>query len=100
MGLDAEIAVADTATALAAYDGQRSWTGHVLDRLSLAAGLLYTGALDDGVVAANEALDKAAALQSAKVLARLTDISNAARHYTGHPDAEDLRSHIAALTAA
>ncbi len=96
----AEIAVADTATALAAYDGQRSWTGHVLDRLSLAAGLLYTGALDDGVVAANEALDKAAALQSAKVLARLTDISNAARHYTGHPDAEDLRSHIAALTAA
>ncbi len=32
--------------------------------------------------------------------ARLTHISDAARPYTGNLDADDLRSHIATLTAA
>jgi transcriptional regulator with XRE-family HTH domain len=96
----AETGVEETQTAVAAYDGRRPVTGHVLDRLSLAAGLLYTGVLDDGAYVANDILDKAAEIRSTRVRTLLSDISDAAQTYAGNPDADDLRAHIAALTAA
>jgi hypothetical protein len=96
----AEAAVEDAETAIAAYDGRRTWTGHLLDQMSLAAGLLRSGERDRGVRAANQVLDQAVALRSNQIRTQLADISAAARAYAGHPDADDLRSHIAALIAA
>ena len=96
----AETAVADAETALAAYDGRRPWTSVVLARMSLATGQLRVGARDDGLATANSVLEQAVALQSTKALARLADISDATQPYAGHDDADDLRAHIAALTAA
>jgi transcriptional regulator with XRE-family HTH domain len=95
-------AVEEAASATAAYDGWRSRTvtGHVMDRLVLATGLLRAGVPDEGVTAANEVLDAAAALASSRVSVLLADISDAAAPYAGNTGAEDLRSHIAALTAA
>jgi hypothetical protein len=96
----AEAAVEDAETAIAAYDGRRTWTGHLLDQMSLAAGLLRGGERDGGVRAANGVLDQASALRSYQITTHLADISAAARAYAGHPDSDDLRSHIAAMTAA
>jgi len=96
----AETAIEDAETALTPDDGRRALTSDVLARISLATGLLRSGARDAGVAAANDILDKAATLRSTRARARLTDISDAARPYTGNPDADDLRSHIATLTAA
>jgi hypothetical protein len=50
--------------------------------------------------AASQVLDQAVALRSNQITTHLADISAAARAYAGHPDADDLCSHIAALTAA
>jgi transcriptional regulator with XRE-family HTH domain len=97
----AQTAVEDAETAIAAYDGQRHRTGHVVDRISIATGLLRAGERDTGIAAANTALEQATALRSStQVRTLLSDISAAAHHYAGHPDADDLRAHIAALTAA
>jgi transcriptional regulator with XRE-family HTH domain len=96
----AETAVEAAETAIAAYDGQRCRTGHVRDSIPLATGLLQAGERDGGVGAANNVLDQAIALGSPRVLRLLPDVSAAARPYAGHPDADDLRARIAALTAA
>ena len=96
----AEAAIEDAETALTPDDGRRALTSDVLARISLATSLLRSGARDAGVVAANNILDKAVTLRSARARARLTQISAAARAYAGHPDADDLRAHIAAVTAA
>ena len=97
----AETGVKEAGTALAAYDGRRrAVTGHVLDRLSLATGLLRAGARDEGIAAANDILDKATALHSTRARTALTDISDTARAYAGNHDADDLRAHIATVTAA
>jgi hypothetical protein len=93
-------AVDDAERAIAAYDGQRSRTGHVLDMLSLATGLLRCGDRDAGLTAANEALDQIETLHSSEARRRLPDISAAARAYAGHCDADEVCAHIAALTAA
>ena len=93
-------AVEDAETAIAGYDGRRTRTGHVLDRMSLAGALLRAGERDRGVSAANQVLDQAAALGSNEITKQLADISAAARAHAGHRDADDLRAHIAALTAA
>ncbi len=97
----AQTAVEDAEDAIAANNGQRHRTGHVLDRISVATGLLRAGERDMGMTAANTALDQATALRgSTRARALLSDISAAARDYAGHPDADDLRARIAALTAA
>ncbi len=96
----AETAVEHAEAAMAAYDGRKSRTGVVLNRISLATGQLRTGARDEGLRTAHEAVDQAAALRSARAHAQLADLSDAAGTYAGHPDADDLRHRVTALTAA
>jgi hypothetical protein len=97
----AQAAIEDAETAIATHNGQRHRTGHVLDRISVATGLLRTGERDAGIAAANTALEQATALRSStRTRALLNGISAATRAYAGHPDADDLRAHIAALAAA
>ena len=97
----AQTAVENAGTAIAAYDGQRSWTGHAFDRMYLASAQLRAGGRDEGLATANDLLDQAAAtLSSPRSRTRLTGLADAAHLYTGHSDADDLRSRIAALTAA
>ena len=96
----AETAIQDSETAIATYDERRGKTGHVLDLICLATGLLRIGARDAGLTAAKDALDQTDTLPSTKARRLLPDIATAARPYAGHPDADDLRARIAALTAA
>ncbi len=95
----AETVIEDAETAIASAD-VTSVTADVMTRISLSTGLLRVGERDAGVTTANELLDQAVALDSNRIRAQLADISAAARAYAGHPDADDLRAHICALTAA
>ena len=95
----AEPAIEDAETAIASAD-LTSLTADVMTRISRCTGLLRVGERDSGVSAANEVLDQAIALRSNRITTQLADLSAAARAYAGNPDADDLRAHIAALTAA
>jgi transcriptional regulator with XRE-family HTH domain len=95
----AETAIQDAETAIASAD-LSSLTADLMTRISLSTGLLRVGEWDAGVTTANQLLDQAGALASNRIRAQLADISTAARAHAGHPNADDLRAHIAALAAA
>ena len=96
----AETAVEHAERSLAVSEENRNWRGVVLVRVSLATGQLRAGARDEGLRTAHEAVAQAGALRSVRARTRLTDVAEAAGAYAGHPDADDLRSLVAALTPA
>jgi transcriptional regulator with XRE-family HTH domain len=95
----AETAAEQGQAALAAYDGNRSWHGVVLDRVALAAAQLRAGARDEGLATAHRAIDEVATLRSRRARDGLADIADAAGGYPDHRDAKDLRARLATVAA-
>jgi predicted XRE-type DNA-binding protein/tetratricopeptide (TPR) repeat protein len=99
----AELAVDLTTRVLAADDPQSLRTaarGLALDQTMHATGLLRLRERERGLAAAHAAVDRVAAIRSARATDRLRYLAEAANAWPRHPDAIHLRRRIAALQAA